>query len=130
LDSISGRAVEIDRFHLEIEASAGDSRNIQKIIEQQRHSVHLPRNDRPRPLALFLLDVIRLEKLHGMADRSQWIAQLVRECGEELILAPVRFAQRLFRALEPADVEIDAGPAGNVSGFSPDGNTLSEDGMI
>ena len=36
----------------------------------------------------------------GVADRRQRVAQLVRERGEELVLAPVRLAQRLF--LPPA----------------------------
>ena len=56
----------------------------------------LARDDFAAPLALPLVGDLRVEDADGIADRCEWIAQLVRERREEFILAPVRREQRAF----------------------------------
>ena len=48
----------------------------------------------------------RLRDQRGLADRRERIAQLVRERREELVLAPVGFAQRRLGALAARDLAL------------------------
>ena len=92
--------------------------------------MHLARDHVAAPLALGFVGAGGLQQLHRMADRSQWIAQFVRQSGEKLILALIRLDQRLLRALQSADVEVDARPAGYKPIVGFDGHALRQDGMI
>jgi hypothetical protein len=51
-----------------------------------------------------------LQQLGGGADRRDRVAQLVRQHGQELVLAAVRFAQLFFRHLALGDVAGRADP--------------------
>ncbi len=139
LASSSGRAVstampidglQIDVVLLELELSARDARNVEQVIEQQRHALHLARDDFAAPFALPLVRGVRIEDAHGVADGRERIAQLVRQRGQELVLAAVGLEQRTLGVLEPADVEVDAGPALDAPGLVADGHALREDGVV
>ena len=65
-----------------------------------------------------------------MADGRQRIAQLVRQRGEEVVLAPVGFAQRILGFLDAADVEIESGPSGDAAFFVAHGDALGEHGVV
>jgi len=45
---------------------------------------------------------------------------------QELVLAAVCFAQRILSVFQAADIEVDAGPAGDVAVVIADGNALGE----
>ena len=130
LDGDADDRFEVDVVLLELELPARDARHVEQVVEQQRHALHLARDDFAAPLALPFVRGIRIEDAHGIADRRQRIAQLVRERGEEFILAAVGFEQRALGVLEAADVEIDAGPALDAAGFVADRHALREDGVV
>ena len=56
------------------------------------------------PLLLCGGCLARLRDQRGLANGGEWVAQLVRECGQELIFATVRFAQGCFGPLASADL--------------------------
>ena len=103
--------LEIDVILLELELAARDARDVEQVVEQQRHVLHLALDDLAAPLALALVGGVRIEDAHGVADRRQRIAQLVRQRRQELVLAAIGLEQCALGVLEAADVEIDAGPA-------------------
>ena len=47
---------------------------------------------------------VRAQQLHGVADGGQRVAQLVGQHRQELVLAPVGLAQRLFGLLALGDI--------------------------
>ena len=122
--------LEVDVVLLELELAARDARHVEQVVEQQRHALHLARDDFAAPLALAVVGRVRIEDAHGVANGRERIAQLVRQRGEELVLAPVGLEQRALGVLEAADVEIDAGPALDAPGLVADGHALREDGVV
>jgi hypothetical protein len=102
---------QIDVVLLELELPARDARYVEQIVEQQRHALHLARNDFAAPLALAVVGRVGVEDAHCIADRRQRIAQLMCQRGEELVLAAIGLEQRALGVLEPRDVEVDTGPA-------------------
>src|SRR4029434_9728795 len=115
---------------LELELSTSDARYVEQVIEQQRHTLHLACDDFATPFALAVLRRVRIEDAHGIADRSEWIAQLMRQRGQELILAAVGLEQRALGVREAADIEMYARPSLDATGLVADGHALREDRMI
>jgi hypothetical protein len=66
---------------------------------------HLPIDDVPHRFQLRIQRLHELHEVHGIADGRERIAQLVRQRGEELVLATVRVPKRLFGALEAGQIE-------------------------
>src|SRR5262249_19309345 len=57
-----------------------------------------------RPLSLRLRQLEQFQNLCGVADRGEWVAQFVRQHGQELILASVSFFERFLHPLALGDV--------------------------
>ena len=130
LDCDADDGLEIDVVLLELELASRDARHVEQVIEQQRHALHLAGNDLAPPFALPVVGRVRIEYAHGIADGREWIAQLMRQRGEEFVLAAVGLEQRALGVLQAADVEIDAGPALDAPGLVADGHALREDGVV
>ena len=94
--------LEIDVVLLELELAARDARHVEQVVEQQRHALHLARDDFAAPLALAFIGGVGVEDAHRVADRRQRIAQLVRQRREEFVLAAVGLEQRALGVLEAA----------------------------
>ena len=99
--SIAGRAVstarsssgaQAHRLALQLDQSAVDARQVQQVVDEAGHLAHLPVD---HLLGADLRRRLGREPQHGhrVLDRGERIAQLVRERGEELVLAPVLLAQ-------------------------------------
>ena len=66
-----------------------DARDIEQIVEQQRHVLHLALDHIVGPALLRVGGVLVARDGGGLADRRQRIAQLMRERREEFVLAAV-----------------------------------------
>jgi len=76
------------------------SLGVQEIVQQVRHVARLAVDDLPDALDAGLDRPELLEQGDGVADRSERVAKLVGEHGEELILAAIRLAQSCRRRLQ------------------------------
>ena len=72
----------------QFDLAARDARDVQQIVDQPCQVIHLPLDDGRRAGA-GLVAVRRVEQRQRVADRRQRVAQLVREDGDELVLAMV-----------------------------------------
>jgi hypothetical protein len=98
-ESISGRAVST-AFPLQRDHAARDARDVEQIVDETHEMLHLTLDDLACPHALWLSEIAAAQQLDRGADRRQWIAQLVSEDGEELVLAAVGFLEGGGRGLE------------------------------
>ena len=85
--------------------AAGDARNLQQVIDQANHVVDLPFHQlRDRCLASASCSVSSLRICSELRIGAQRVSQLVREDGQELVLAAVGVAERRFGPLAVRDV--------------------------
>lgn len=87
------------------DAAKGDARDVQQIIEQGAHALHLPLDGLATALPLFGRGLGRGDQRRRLANGGQRIAQFMGQHGEEFVLLPVVVAQLLLLALALADVE-------------------------
>jgi len=97
-------ALERDALLAQREAAARDAADVEQVVDQARELVDLPVDHLAAPGHLWIELVLLAEDGDGVADRRQRIAQLVREHGEEIVLAPLGFAQRLLGELAVVDI--------------------------
>ena len=108
--SFNGRFQDIRKvriFLAQLERAARDPRDVQQIIEQQRHVVNLPGDDIVAPASLRVGRILRLRYQGRLSNGRQRIAQFVRESCQKFVLAAVGLAQRGFNALALRDVPGD-----------------------
>ncbi len=75
---------------LQPELAGGDAGHLQEVADEPRELRDLPFDDRARLLLdQVLVALLQTHQLQGIEDRRQRIAQLVREHGQELVLAAV-----------------------------------------
>ncbi len=79
--------VGIDLAHLQRDLPAGDACQVEHIVDQMRFELYVPADDlqQRRHIAGHY---VFLQRLYCREHRCQWSAQLVAECGKELILRP------------------------------------------
>jgi hypothetical protein len=103
-----GRAVDDRRERndacLQLQSVLRDSADVQQIVEQPGHVPDLALDDVPRPGHSCARQILDMKNLDGIPDRGQRIAQLVREGGEELVLAVPCLAQLALVPLALRDV--------------------------
>ena len=113
--SISGRTVssgvlddfaQLDRLVVQRELAARDARDVEQVVDQARQVAVLAREHVARPHELRVVDRLALHELDRALDRSERIPQLVREHGEEIVLAPVRGFERFLRAHALGDLRL------------------------
>ena len=93
------RSAEVDSLAPQLDLPARDSRHVEQIFHQPGHVLRLAIDDTRRPLQLLGTGRPGAQDFYGMADRSQGIPQLVREQGQKLGLAHVRFLELAQDAL-------------------------------
>ena len=101
---------EIDAFPVQQDLALRDARHFHQVVHQPRQVLGLPVDHLAR---LFQLARQRPEHAHHrgrIADRRERVAQLVRQRGEEFVLAAVGFAQRLLGFALGRDVGVGAEP--------------------
>ena len=106
LDGARDHLTERDALQPELDLAAGDARDLQQVVDQPDHVVDLPVHDLERRLERSL-GLRQRQRLQRVANRRERIAQLVRQRGQELVLAPVGLLQRGIGALAGADVARD-----------------------
>ncbi len=88
-------STQIQRLALHANLSLRDARDVEQIVDEADHVLRLPLDDRLRPQRLLGPRLHALQDEDAVADRRERIAQLVREHAQEVILALVRFDQRV-----------------------------------
>ncbi len=58
--------------------------------------MYLTGDDFATPLTLGTVRCLRIKNVHGIADRRQWIAQLVSQCCKKLVFAAVSLEECTF----------------------------------
>ena len=97
---------EICHLGAQLQGAPRDTRDIEQIVEQQRHLPDLAIDDFVAPALLRLGRRRRLGNECRLSYGSKGIAQLVRERREKFILAPIGLAQRRFRRFAMADFRL------------------------
>ena len=87
--------MQTHRLAAQLELAAGDLRGIEQVVRQSCHVADLSLDDGLTPDALRIVGVLQLLHRDGVTDQRQRIAQFMRECRAEVILAHVRILQRL-----------------------------------
>ena len=114
VERVGHDVADIDQFPAEGDAAHREARHIQQIVDQAHEVLDLAFHGLPHLVPDF---AVRRPRLHGerMADGRQRIAQLVRQHGQELVLAMVGVSKRFFRSPPVVDVENRAIPFGDGS---------------
>ena len=99
--------------------SPGDARQIQQVIDQAGHVVDLPHDDGARLAHAGFTQACRREHLRCSADGRQWVAQLVRQHGQKLVLALAFAFEEFLAHLLVMDVGARAHPADDLMGLVP-----------
>jgi hypothetical protein len=100
VDRLAHELAELDPLALELDLAARDPRDVEQVVDQPRHVRDLALDDRARVDRLLAVRLDVIEDEQAAADRAEWVAQLVREHREEIVLAAARLAQRLLGARE------------------------------
>ncbi len=87
----------IDLVFLQNDLPANHSGHIEKVIDEPDEMARLPLNHHPGPLELRPATGVVTQDLHCTANRGEWIAQLVTQHRQKLVLAAVHLAQGFFR---------------------------------
>ena len=97
------------RFQLEMQLALRDARDVEQVIEQQRHVRRLALDDHLRALELRGRDLRRGNQPGRRTDRCQRVAQLVRQRRDEFILAAILLAQLVIELRQAQLVELLGG---------------------
>ena len=93
LDSVMDDRRQLHPLLAQLEIVAGDAAHVEQIVDQPHQAAQLPLHGVARLFLQLRAGVGALHDLERVAQRCERPAQLVRESGEELVLAPIRFAQ-------------------------------------
>ena len=114
------RGRDRNRFQAQLQLALRHPCDIEKVFQQVGHLRDLPVDHVAAPGHTGIVERAPAQQAHGVPDRGQGIAQLVREHGDEVVLLAVGIAQCLLGRLAIADVRGDAEvphrPAGVVVG--------------
>ena len=91
LDGTLDERREAELFRPHDDLALHDARNVEQVVDEPRHVVRLAADHVARPVHGRLRHIRALHDVHRVADGRERVAQLVRQHGEELVLAPVRF---------------------------------------
>ena len=108
LDGGVDDARELDVLPAQHDLPARHAGDLHEVLDEAPEVPDLALDDLASPPRVVRRRGRRLEELRGDADRGERVAQLVRERGEELVLAPVGEAQGLL-GLAPVEELTDVG---------------------
>jgi hypothetical protein len=89
------RRGELDAFLAQGQLSPADATYVEQVVDDPDHLSELALHHCARMLDRASIACFEPHDLQRVADRRQWIAQLVRERGEKFVLAAIRFLQPL-----------------------------------
>src|ERR1700686_1825780 len=101
LDRARDDGRQLNPLAMDSNLATSDARHIEQIVHQFRQMSELPLNDLACPNELHRRQLRIAHQLHGIVDRRQWIAQLVRQHRQELIFMAIGLAQC---AIEPFEL--------------------------
>ena len=81
--------VELDALALQPDLAPRDARDVQQVVDESGHLLRLPVDHLTCTRRLLSGRRSPLEDVHAVPDRRERVPQLVREHGEEVVLAPV-----------------------------------------
>src|SRR5207245_6616654 len=84
-----------------LDLASADARQVQQVVDQPAQVLRLPVDDVPFPLELGIGRSFDAKELDGIADGREWVAQLMRQNRQELVLAPVGLCQLLDALAQP-----------------------------
>jgi len=87
---------QIEAVAAQVDLAGGDSRDVEQLVDQLDEQAALPIHHAEHPLPHRRFARAVQQNLQTIAKRAERIAQLVREGRQELVLAPVGLAKRLF----------------------------------
>ena len=133
-----GRADDLGELRpgaAQLQPSARDARDVEKVVDQAGQLLQLPLDDRRGLLAALGGELRHRHQLHGVGHGGERIAQLVRQGGEEHVLAVVRLAQRFFRPVPVAHVDHGRNAADHVAllvelGLVGEAHVLRAEGFV
>ena len=111
LDRARDHRGEVDRLALQRDLAARDARDVEQVVDQPRQLVDLALDDVARARALLVGQLLEPHQLHRVADRRQRVAQLVRQHGQELVLAAVGLAELLLALAQARGRGLELGGA-------------------
>ena len=117
-----------DGLALQGDLALADPRDVEEIVNQPSHVDHLSLDHLKigRPGTNFT-DRGLLHQLQGVANRREWIAQLMRQHGEEFIFPAVRLLECVLGGLAFRDILDDSDDHLERSRFGPDGESTIPD---
>src|SRR6185312_13562502 len=107
LDRELDAAAYVCDFALEIDATLGDPRDVQQIVEQSPEVYGLALDDADQRLLILVRHQPR-QQFRSSRDRRDRIAQLVREHGEEFVLEAIALLQCSLQATLLGNVQYRA----------------------
>jgi hypothetical protein len=104
--------LETHHFAPQLDAAVGDARHVEQVVDQVREMAGLAFQHLAGALHRGLVRWIAAQDVGYVTDGGERIAQLVREHGQELVLAPVVLQQRGGRSLGRARALVRASDGG------------------
>ena len=98
------RAGDVQPLEAQCERLVHHARDIEQVFQQTGHLRDLTVHHVAAPVALGGVDAGHAQQAQRVADRRQRVAQLVRQHGDEIVLAAVGLVQRQFGQLACGDV--------------------------
>ena len=99
---------DLDSLLAELDFATSDAGHLEEVVDEPHHVVDLALHELAHPLRVRMVACCEPQDVQRIADRSERIAQLVREDRQELVLAAVGLLERLLGALAIGDVALDA----------------------
>jgi hypothetical protein len=87
---------QVEAVAAQFDLAGGDSRDVEQVVDQLDEQAALPVHHAEHAIPRRRLGRAVQQDLEPVAERAQRVAQLVREGRQELVLAPVGLAKRLF----------------------------------
>jgi hypothetical protein len=109
---------------------AADPRDVQQVVDQAYHVRELPVHHRPSFCNRICLASRQAHHLQAIADRREWIAQLVSKECQEVVLLAVRFQQCFFNLLPFGHVAEDQHGPNRGAVLVPQGRGAVVDGFL
>ena len=124
LDGLLDDRPELDGLLAKLELAARDAAEVEQVVDQARQLAHLTFDHPQRRACHLCVAVSDAQGAHGVADRGQRVAQLVRQHREELVLAAVGFGQVVGQLPPLGDVLADRGEGHRSAGVVRQGQHL------
>src|SRR5471032_487059 len=88
-DCATDDRLQRDCLTMQFDTALFDTREIEHVVNQSRHGAPLPMNDTRSPRLLRRRDTFANKQLSRRTQGREWIAKLMTQHGQKLVLVPV-----------------------------------------